>query len=175
MCIRDRVCTNGRHDSCCATFGRPLVRALRESAHADWTWECSHIGGDRFAGNIVILPDSLYFGRCAPERGVGVIEAYDRGHLDIAHYRGRSTLSYMHQAAEFFARRQMSVSSIDAVTAVRRVGDAADGHFDVAIAGSGTVHVTVRRSTLDAPSALTCTGSTDVTLPSYELVSVRVE
>ena len=169
------VCTNGRHDSCCATFGRPLVRALRESTHADSVWECSHIGGDRFAGNIVILPDSLYFGRCAPESGVGVIEAYDRGDLDLAHYRGRSTLSFMHQAAEFFARRESSASAIDAVTAVRRVGDAADGHYDVDIAGSGTVRVTVRRSTLDAPSALTCTGPTDVTLPRYELVSVRAD
>ncbi len=26
------VCTNGRHDACCATFGRPLARDLRHSA-----------------------------------------------------------------------------------------------------------------------------------------------
>ncbi|MEJ7796089.1 MAG: sucrase ferredoxin, partial [Nocardioides sp.] len=150
------VCTHGRHDTCCAERGRPVAVALA-AADPDRTWECSHIGGDRFAGNIVILPDSLYFGRCAPESGVGVIEAYDRGDLDLAHYRGRSTLSFMHQAAEFFARRESSASAIDAVTAVRRVGDAADGDIDVDIAGSGTVRVTVRRSTLDAPSALTCT------------------
>ena len=24
------VCTNGRHDACCATFGRPLARDLRQ-------------------------------------------------------------------------------------------------------------------------------------------------
>ena len=38
------------------------MRALRESPWADEVWECSHIGGDRFAGNLVLLPDSLYFG-----------------------------------------------------------------------------------------------------------------
>ena len=32
--------------------------------HGDDVWECSHIGGDRFAGNLVILPEGLYFGRC---------------------------------------------------------------------------------------------------------------
>ena len=51
------VCTNGRHDPCCATFGRPLARVLREGAQRDDVWECSHIGGDRFAANIVILPE----------------------------------------------------------------------------------------------------------------------
>ena len=51
------VCTNGRHDPCCATFGRPLARVLREGARRDDVWECSHIGGDRFAANIVILPE----------------------------------------------------------------------------------------------------------------------
>ena len=29
------VCTNGRHDQCCANLGRPLVRALRDSPWAD--------------------------------------------------------------------------------------------------------------------------------------------
>ena len=37
------VCTNGRHDACCATFGRPIVRALRRSRWADRVWECSHM------------------------------------------------------------------------------------------------------------------------------------
>ena len=29
------VCTNGRHDQCCANLGRPLVRALRDSPWAE--------------------------------------------------------------------------------------------------------------------------------------------
>ena len=167
------VCTNGRHDSCCATFGRPVIRALRSSAHAASVWECSHIGGDRFAGNVVILPDGLYFGRCSAESGVGVVDAYIRGELALTHYRGRSALHYMHQAAEYFARRELGASAIDAVTAVHRVGDSAAGRFDVDVAGTGTVRVTVRRRVGAAPSALTCTGPTDVTMPSYELVEIH--
>ena len=90
------VCTNGRHDACCATFGRPLVRALRESQWADQVWECSHIGGDRFAGNLVLLPDSLYFGHCDGPEAERVLARPRRGparagplprSLDVPHAR----------------------------------------------------------------------------------------
>jgi len=86
------VCTNGRHDSCCATFGRPLVRALRESRWAAQVWECSHVGGDRFAANIVLLPDSLYFGDVDEAAAARLLAAHDEGRLDLASFRGRSTL-----------------------------------------------------------------------------------
>lgn len=169
------VCTNGRHDSCCATFGRPLVRRLRTSTHADAVWECSHIGGDRFAGNIVILPDGLYFGRCGPDAGVGVADAYGRGRIDLVHYRGRSTLTFMHQAAEYFVRREFDLADIDAVGAVRSLGEAAAGTFAVDLAGSGSVAVTLRRTVQVAASALTCAGPTGLTHATYELVELRAD
>ena len=169
------VCTNGKHDSCCATFGRPVVRTLRASGHADSVWECSHIGGDRFAGNVVVLPEGLYFGRCAPETAPALIDSYRAGRLDLDHYRGRSTLSYMHQAAEFFTRRELNVDSIDGVTSVRRIGDPADARFVVTLAESARVTVQVRRTIEPAASALTCTGPGDVTLPRYELVEFVTE
>ena len=46
------VCTHGRRDPCCAERGRPLARAV-DAAYKDGLWESSHIGGDRFAGNLV--------------------------------------------------------------------------------------------------------------------------
>ncbi|HJP71119.1 MAG TPA: sucrase ferredoxin, partial [Candidatus Limnocylindria bacterium] len=48
------VCTNGKRDACCALRGRVLVAALAAS-HPDRVWECSHLGGHRFAGNLVCL------------------------------------------------------------------------------------------------------------------------
>ena len=56
------VCTHGRHDACCAERGRPVAAALA-AAHPEQTWEVSHIGGDRFAANVLVLPDGLYYGR----------------------------------------------------------------------------------------------------------------
>ena len=56
------VCTHGRHDTCCAERGRPVAAALA-AAHPELTWEVSHIGGDRFAANALVLPHGLYYGR----------------------------------------------------------------------------------------------------------------
>ena len=60
------VCTHGKHDRCCARYGRPLYQSLEEQAEDDWVWQSSHLGGDRFAGNVVVLPQGLYFGRVEP-------------------------------------------------------------------------------------------------------------
>jgi hypothetical protein len=164
------VCTNGKHDVCCATFGRPVVRALRTSRYADAVWECSHIGGDRFAGNVVILPDGVYFGRCSPESALAALDGYQDGQLDLDHYRGRSALGFTHQAAEYFTRRQLGLTRRDAVASVRSLGEPADGRFVVTLADSARVTVTVQRTTEPAASPLTCTGPTGVTFPRYELV-----
>ena len=52
------VCAHGGHDACCALRGRPLARALPAAGPAD-VWECSHLGGDRFAANVLVLPARL--------------------------------------------------------------------------------------------------------------------
>lgn len=169
------VCTNGRHDPCCARYGRPVVRSLRDSAHSAAVWECSHIGGDRFAGNVVVLPDGFYFGRCDAESGVAVVDGYRRGELVLEHYRGCSRLTYMQQAAEFFVRRDLDAVAANAVTAVRRVGDPADGNLVVELADRRRALVTVKRHIGPAPTRLTCKGNDGVTFPSYELIDLRVE
>ena len=64
------VCTHGRHDACCAERGRPTAAALTHS-HPDETWEVSHIGGDRFAPNMLVLPEGLYYGGVTAESAPG--------------------------------------------------------------------------------------------------------
>jgi hypothetical protein len=167
------VCTNGRHDSCCATFGRPLVRHLRRSARADAVWECSHIGGDRFAANLVVLPGGLYFGRVTVEGVDQLLDGIAAGRLDLGSYRGRSTLRYAAQAAEYFVRQDLGLTAIDAVTDVRR---AAPDRFEVDVVdGAGVaaiVDVELERSMTPAPTPLTCTGPRGVSYPAYRLVSL---
>jgi hypothetical protein len=169
------VCTNGRHDACCATYGRPLVRALRESARNDMVWECSHVGGDRFAGNLVILPEGLYFGRCDAEAATSVLDAYQRGEIELDHYRGRSVLGFHEQAVDYFVRRELGLTAIDAIAAIRRVDGSSEAFtVDVTTDGSTqTVHATVARGETTAPTALTCTGPVGQLVPSYRLVSIR--
>ena len=51
------VCTHGKHDACCAKHGLPVYEAMRDLVDEGWLWQCSHVGGDRFAGNVVCLPE----------------------------------------------------------------------------------------------------------------------
>jgi Sucrase/ferredoxin-like len=170
------VCTNGRHDPCCATFGRPLARSLRGSDWADRVWECSHIGGDRFAGNLLLLPESLYFGRCDGPAAERVLAGYDAGRLDLPYFRGRSTFTLVEQAAEHFVRTELALDALDAITAAESLGD---GQVSVRLAdrASGdagkTVVVTVAHSRVPAPTPLTCKGAEGLTFPQFRLVGIE--
>lgn len=108
------VCTHGRHDPCCATRGRPVAAAVAER-YPELLWEASHLGGDRFAGNLVMLPRGDYFGRLDADSGPDVVEAYLSGVLDLTYHRGRSTRSWVVQAAEAQARRQLDATGLDDV------------------------------------------------------------
>lgn len=118
------VCTHGRHDPCCADYGRPVVRALVESG-VDEVWETSHIGGDRFAANVLALPEGIYYGRVEPERATDLVRGHRAGVIDLDHYRGISCWPPAVQAAEAFARSWLDEAGIDAVavtSVVRRDG-----------------------------------------------------
>ena len=166
------VCTNGRHDPCCATLGRPLVRALRRSAWAGMVWECSHIGGDRFAGNLLLLPESLYFGRCDEAGGEQVLAAFEDGRIDLAHYRGRSTQSLVEQAAEHFVRTEHSLDAIDAIARVESLGN---GQVSVRLAGhedDDSLVVTLERTRVPSPTPLTCKGAEGLAYPEFRLAAI---
>ncbi|MGI9029038.1 MAG: sucrase ferredoxin [Ilumatobacteraceae bacterium] len=162
------VCTNGRHDSCCATFGRPLVRALRTSRWAPQVWECSHIGGDRFAANIVLLPDGFYFGGVDPAGAERLLAAHDGGRLDLACFRGRSTLRWPEQAAEHEVRSRLGLEALDAITAVRTL-DA--GRIEVDLTDSRSVLVGVERTDRPVPTPLTCKGKSGLSSPEWRVTS----
>lgn len=97
------VCTHGRHDPCCAERGRPVAAALARD-WPDLVWEASHVGGDRFAGNLVALPRGDYFGGLDAEDAPAVVEQYLAGRLDPVHHRGRSSQPWVVQAAVHEAR-----------------------------------------------------------------------
>jgi hypothetical protein len=106
------ACTNGRHDRCCATYGRPLALALQAS-HGELVWESSHVGGDRFAGNLVCLPDGHYFGRVGPGDAERVVGLHRKGTIDLDHWRGCCIDPPVVQAAEWFARRRTGLAGVD--------------------------------------------------------------
>ncbi|SFA86040.1 hypothetical protein SAMN05192575_101872 [Nocardioides alpinus] len=153
------VCTHGRHDACCAERGRPVALALAAGRHADAVWECSHIGGDRFAGNLLVLPRGLYYGRVDPDSALEVADAAVGGRVSLDHLRGRSDLAMPVQAAEIDVRRRLTLTGLDDVrpTAARTDGDVTTVTLE---ADGRSLEVRVRR-VLDAPQQLTCSALRD--------------
>jgi hypothetical protein len=99
------VCTNGRRDPCCAADGPSVFRTLSRLPDLQ-VWQTSHLGGHRFAANLVYLPDGLFFGRLDPISAARVVADLQRGELTLDHFRGRACYAAPVQAAEFFLRRQ---------------------------------------------------------------------
>ncbi|MGH9184347.1 MAG: sucrase ferredoxin [Acidimicrobiales bacterium] len=167
------VCTNGRHDACCANLGRPVVHAL-EIAGTPEVWESSHIGGDRFAANIVCLPAGVYFGRVPPEQASRLLADFAGGHIDLDCYRGRSCFPPLIQAAEIFARRELAETRLDHLRVVSAVRHGDDGLTAVLVhEEQQRVAVTVGRERGPAEH-LTC-GDHGMSRPwRYRLVALDV-
>lgn len=107
------VCTHGKRDRCCAKHGRPLYDALRRAGRNDWVWQSTHVGGDRFAGNVVVLPQGLYYGRVTPADVDSLVGEHADGNVLLERYRGRSTQSFPVQAAEQLLRVEHDLSGVD--------------------------------------------------------------
>ncbi len=168
------VCTHGRHDACCATFGRPTAAALARS-HPDHAWEVSHVGGDRFAANVLVLPEGLYYGRVTPEAAPDLARRHLEGHLDLDRLRGRSGFGFAVQAAEVALRRHVGVTRTDAVRHVSTTAGGDPGELDVRLAVEGQAYdVRVRRTLGDQTLRLTCRAHREGPVPEVEVVSVRL-
>jgi hypothetical protein len=107
------VCTHGKHDACCAKHGRPIYEAMRDLVDEGWLWQCSHVGGDRFAGNVVCLPEGVYYGRVRPGDALALIEEHLAGRVQLDFYRGRSCYSFRVQAAERAVRASSGALGLD--------------------------------------------------------------
>ena len=69
--------------------GAPLAQALA-ARHPGQIWETTHVGGHRFAANLVILPHGLYYGPVGLDAATAAIGAYQRGAVAPGRYRGRA-------------------------------------------------------------------------------------
>jgi len=94
------VCTHGKRSACCARFGAPLAQTLA-SRHPGQVWETTHVGGHRFAANLVILPHGLYYGPVGVGPAATAIGAYQRGSVAVDRYRGRAGQAQADQEAEY--------------------------------------------------------------------------
>jgi hypothetical protein len=165
------VCTHGRHDACCALRGRAVAAVLARQRPDD-AWECSHLGGDRFAPNVLVLPEGLYYGRVLPSRSRDIVEAHDRSEVVIDLLRGRAAFRPAVQAAQHFARLSTDSRSI---ADLRPLESRTTEHGDVSIDlehEDRTMTVTVRPSVGDTSGYLTCKATHPLHPPMFTLQTI---
>ena len=175
------VCTNGKRDQCCALRGRPVAATI--AADTDWdTWECSHLGGHRFAATMMLLPTGDMYGWLDQDTSREVLERFDAGEFALSHYRGRAGQSEPVQAALHEAAVRLGDFRRDAlrVSAARPAPEPpegnAEGLWEVEVvhrAGPETriaYRVVVAGSQV-APSFLSCGDSSPKAETRYETLS----
>lgn len=164
------VCTHGRHDVCCAERGRPVAAAAAATAPEE-TWECSHLGGDRFAANLLALPAGLYYGGLGPERTAELIGADREGRVTLDLLRGRCSLPPGGQAAEIALRRRLGLDVLADVTAVRLRREGAETAVRFRTPqGDWRVRVASGRG---EPALLTCRAARESPTPRHDVLAIE--
>lgn len=168
------VCTNGRHDACCAVRGRPVAAALAARYPAA-VWETTHTGGDRFAANLLVLPDGACYGHVDPETAPALVAAHLRGEPDLAHLRGITGRSPQDQAALLAVAPRVGVLPWDRgrlTTRPRRTDHARPQGWSRDVSLDGTLVAVVHgHNTIRPAEFLTCSA----VAPSRAAVPTVVE
>lgn len=179
------VCTHGKRDKCCAKFGYALYKSLRagegETAGAatarEQVWQSSHVGGDRFAANLICFPHGLFYAHVTPDAGREIISEYgqEERRLVLEGYRGRTCYSYPVQAAEFFIRRETGIAAIDELRYRRRERTGEKSWLvKFSEAGTGKIHeAQVSARTSEFHNYITCNSTGEQRVVQYALESYR--
>ena len=166
------VCTHGRRDACCAGRGWPVAVALTEEL-PEQTWQCSHVGGDRFAANVVILPHGLYYGHVTPDDAVAIARRHLEGRVTVDLFRGRSVFAPAAQAAQHFARLEHGLDGIDELRPLD-LSRQPDGSVAVRLAAGEGITSVVLRELESAPiPRLTCGARVATPIREWELVDLQ--
>ncbi|KQS07486.1 hypothetical protein ASG04_15335 [Curtobacterium sp. Leaf183] len=180
------VCAHGRHDECCAVRGRSVAERL-SGAYPDETWECSHLGGDRFAATMMLFPHAVNHGRVDEHDPVAIADEYLHGRIAQQGFRGRATLSHVEQAAVAAAVQHTGDTRLEAFRPVAatelttepggwsvdlsaRTDTAAEPQTD---AGTRTIRVRLEH-VLTGPTFTTCRATVAVEIPRFVVRDLTV-
>ncbi len=162
------ACTHGRHDVCCAIEGRPVATLLASIVGLD-VWECSHLGGDRFAANVLWLPKGWMLGGVLASNVATVAEAALAGRVLLPHFRGRSGDTSPAQAAQYFLMDHLGEDSPDAVV----VEPAHPGSTSLIATHNGQHYRVMLEATWTTPHHLTCRAVGNARMRAFRLVSLE--
>jgi len=166
------VCTHGRHDPCCARWGMRLYRELCRRA-PEASWQASHIGGDRFAANLLWLPWGVFYGRLTGDDLDSVLAAADREEVLLDRFRGRGCYPFPVQAGEYFVRRESGETTAEGprLLGSRKEGE---GRWAMDFAARGKVWTAqIERCRSAERVRPTCKAAGESHVPEYRLVGME--
>ena len=108
------ICTNGAYDKCCGKYGVAVYLEAVKNENGFLVWQTTHLGGHRFAANLLHLPYGIYYGRVRDFGVHKLIRESINCNIDLEHYRGRNCYSKDVQAAEYFLRTKTGIKGISA-------------------------------------------------------------
>lgn len=168
------VCTNGNRDKCCARYGLQVYREMSKLSERS-VWQCTHIGGHRFAANVLCFPHGIYYGRIRGNKIFDLIEEYKKGQIYLEGYRGRSCYPSHVQAADYFLREERGIREISAFYLSEIESVAQDSwivRFSEAYGGGmHSVHISLEKSAFK--NYLSCNDDEKSDVDQYRLVKLE--
>lgn len=162
------ICTNARRDRCCAKYGIGIYNAL-QAIEGRRVWQCSHIGGHRFAPTGLFFPHGICYGRMNPANIPAIVESWRGGHLSLEFLRGRVAYHAPAQAAEYLLRQQLGLTVLDAL---RLVGCEAVGPdvWNVQFTVNGEKHsIRLEKFSTDTEIFTSCNDTKTAVIADYRL------
>ncbi|HKV18564.1 MAG TPA: sucrase ferredoxin [Mycobacterium sp.] len=162
------ICAHGKHDQCCAVRGRSACQAIA-AEYPEFTWECSHLGGDRFAATMLVLPEGLCYGRVDTADSADLVRLYLDGRVDNRFLRGRTSLPHAVQAAQYFVRQAYGDDRIASLSPLSV--DRAEGTIRVVLQGdAGPIEVQLTEE-MSEPLLSQCHASLPGSVRTFRLAS----
>ncbi|KAJ3279060.1 hypothetical protein HK104_001813 [Borealophlyctis nickersoniae] len=92
------VCIHGQRDERCGTIGTAVYDQLKEEIKQRGLAGVrvngvSHIGGHKYAGNVIVWPSGDWYGMVHPENVPELLSALERGEVLWKFWRGRAGLT----------------------------------------------------------------------------------
>jgi hypothetical protein len=167
------ICTNGKHDMCCAKFGMPIHKEAANLA-GEQVWHCSHCGGDQFAANLLCFPHGIYYSRVTVPEVATIMEADRQERLYLEKCRGRSCYPPIVQAAEYYLRKQTGIYDLNAF---RWLDTSNEDNGNTTIRFQSTsediIHILTIRHTereIDRAEAYRCDSTGKLTRQEFQLI-----
>ena len=174
------VCTNGRHDPCCAAYGTPVYHELVAQAGVERVWQTTHIGGHRFAATLIAFPGGIVYGHVDPPDVEALVTNQRAGYLLTHKYRGRGAYAghaldaAAHQAAgaaEAVIRERARHYRLDDLRLHEMHDLGADRQRVTFLDADGGLHCAEVTTGMSAPRLTSC-GDVPKPMPQHDVVIV---